>query len=607
MGCPTFTFLPSPQRRQEVERVLQELSQGAKPADELESEAVDIKEEAGRRDKKGTILPGHKHNEEAAQQLAEEAACMANSPGGGTLVVGIDDKNGGIIGADTDPEWLRSRIYDLTERQLTVDVQTVEMRNHLLLVVDVPQAVQPVAYKREYKHRVDARCVPVTLTELMGGLFANLAADPSHQPSQTPISEVTASTEQVLRGQLSKIDPGKARLNRRDLLGRLGLLAGDSEHLNMAGEMLLAVRAQPTIDYARRQVPGGPSISRLLQGGRSLLEEVLEVETEANRHNPISEITDRFQVHRVRAIPERSLREAILNAVCHRDWSLQHPTVVEHIGNHLRVTSPGGFTGGVSERNIITHPSAPRYRTLMAAMRQIGLVEQEGVGVDLMFADMIRLGSRPPLIEALPDPAVRINLYGRPADENWYKLFVNLNPSEARDDVDAALLVWRAAQPESSFLTSLSCADLLQRSHEDAEEALKRVASYNLSPSLSPSGIADGAIGTSPIGTTPLGGGNVERAPLLVPIQVPQGTAPAWQLSNQTKTALGLGRSRDSIECALAWARERSRISSSEYCELTGVAQATATNRLKELAEEGHLVPSSSSGRGRGFHYRPGD
>lgn len=601
MGGPTFTFLPSPQRREEVERVLRGLSQGAVPAHELESAAVDIKEEAGRRDNTGSVLPGPRQNEEAAQQLAEAAACMANSPGGGTLVVGIDDKTGEIIGAETDPQWLRSRIYDLTERQLTVDVQTVEMSSRLLLVVEVPQAVQPVAYKRDYKHRVDARCVPVTLTELMGGLFTNLAADPSHQPSQTPVSEITATAEQALRDQLSKIDPEKARLSRRDLLGRLGLIAGDGEHLNMAGEVFLAVRSLPTIDYSHRQVPGGPSTIRISQGGHSLLEEVLQVEAEANRHNPITEVADGFQVHRVRAIPERSLREAILNAVCHRDWSLQRPTVIEHIGNHFRVTSPGGFPGGVTERNIITHPSAPRYQTLMTAIRQIGLVEQEGVGVDLMFADMIRIGSRPPLIETLTDPAVQINLYGKPADSNWYKLFANLHPPESRDDVDAALLVWRSAQPESPFLTSLSCADLLQRSYEDAEESLKRVASY----ALSPSGAVRGGIGTSPIGTEPIGGDLVDRPPLLVPIQVPRGTPPAWQLSSQARAALGLSRSRDSTKCALAWALERGRISSSEYCELTGVAQATATNRLKELAEEGLIVPSSNLGRGRGFHYRP--
>ncbi|MCY4163161.1 MAG: putative DNA binding domain-containing protein [bacterium] len=577
MSDSTFTFLSPPRRRDALEHVLRELSKGMIAANELESAAVDIKEEAGRRDSKGAILPGNRQNEQAAHQLAEEAACMANSPGGGTLVVGVDDKSGHVIGADTDPQWLRSRIYDLTERQLTVDVQTVEMHSHLLLVVDVPQAVQPVAYKKQYKHRVDARCVPVTITELMGGLFSNLAADSSYQPSQTLVSEVAASAEQALRGQLATIDKEKARLNLRDLLNRLGLIASTSGHLNMAGEMLLAERIAPTIDYTYRRVPGGPSVTRILEGGRSLLEEVLDVEAEANRNNPFTEITDRLQVHRIRAIPERSLREALLNAVCHRDWSLQHPTVVEHIDNHFRVTSPGGLIGGITEANIITHPSVPRYRTLMNALRLMGLVEQEGIGMDMMFAEMVRIGCRPPVITNLPDPAVRVDLYGHQVNENWYKLFYELEPSSARDDVDAALLLWRGAQLRTPFLTSKSCAQMLQRSQVEAEAAINRVAKYRLSR---------------------------QAAPLLVPITVPRGTPSAWQLSPQAKDALGLQTSHESNEWVLAWTRERGRISSGEYCEITGVSQATATNRLKELAAEGYLVPSSSVGRGRGFHYR---
>ena len=578
MSRATFTYLPQPQRREEVERVLRALSEGGASADELESAVVDVKEEAGRRAGDGSIMPGSPHNNEAAEKLAEAAACMANSAGGGALVVGVDDKTGRIIGAETDPQWLRSRIYDLTDRKLVVQVDRVTANGTEILIIEVPQALEPVPYQGKYQHRVDARCVPATRTELMGALFANLAADVSNMPSHTPISSIAPSAIETLRGRMSDDGSPRAALPIRDLLGRLGLVADDGEHMNKAGEMLLAVRQQPAIDYSYRHVPGGPSIVRIMEGGRSLLEEVLAVEARANDHNLVTEITIGLQVHKVWAIPRRSLREALLNAVCHREWSLPGPTVVEHIGNHLRVTSPGGLIGGVTENNIITHHSVPRYRTLMNALRLIGLVEQEGVGVDMMFAEMVRIGSRPPAITALPDPAVRIDLYGQPVHENWYRLFADLEPPRGRDDVDAALLVWRAAQPQSPFLTSESCAPLLQRSQGDTEAALRRVAEYRLA--------------------TP-------GAPLLSPIAVPHDTPGAWQLSPETKAALGLQPGAESGEWVLAWARERGRISSGEYRELAGVSTATATNRLKEMAQQGWLVPSSDAGRGRGFHYLP--
>lgn len=590
----TFTFLPQPRRKEEVERVLQALSNGDIPARDLESQGVDIKEEAGRREKDGSIGPGCPNNEPAAQQLAEAAACMANTAGGGSLIVGVDDKTGRIIGAATDPGWLRSRIYDLTHQKLSVEIQTVKTKKAVLLVIDAPQAVEPVPFRGKYRHRVGTSCVPATLTQLMGGLFADLAADPSHQPSDTPISAVSKTAELALRNQLAGHDPGKTDLPLGDLLNRLGLLTGNGDHLNKAGEMLLSRRDWPAIDYSHRRVPGGPSTVRIAEGGLSLLEEVLEVESMANRYNPVTEITIGVQVHKVRAIPQRSLRESILNAVCHRDWTLPGPTVVEHIGNHFRVTSPGGLIGGVTEHNIITHASAPRYRTLMSAMRRIGLVEQEGVGMDMMFAEMIRMGCRPPLIERMPDPAVRIVLYGQRANELWYRFFMSLGPRSGMDDVDAALVVWRGVRG-SSYLTGRSCADLLQRSERDTEEALRRVAAYTFEFQAALTGSFPDTPEPPP----------VERASVLDPIKVPPNTAPAWRLSQQVRSALGLARISESTETTLAWARERGRISSSEYRQMTGVSGATAAKRLKELAEGGLLKPSSVSGRGRGFHYLP--
>ena len=388
---------------------------------------------------------------------------------------------------------------------------------------------------------------------------------------------MSSRTEALLRDRLASIDPAKAALPLRDLLSRLGLISEDARYLNEAGRILLATSTRPSLDYTYREVPGGPSSARVYDPGRSLLEEIGLVEAVANQNNPVTEITSGFGVHRVRAIPERALREAILNGVCHRDWTDPAPTVVEHIGSEFRVTSPGGFVRGITTDNIITHPSAPRYRTLMNAVRQLGLVEQEGVGVDLMVSDLIRIGSHPPLIELTDDPGVQVILVGRRADEEQYRFFLDLQPRTAFDDFDAALLLWRASQPETPFLTGASCASLLQRSRIDTGNAIRRVAGYR----------------------------TYGDRTLLEKMSTPDGAPPAWRLSRVARTALRVSPPRDPSIAALAWLRERGRISSSEYSELAGVSQPTAIAHLKALVEAGLMRPSWPSGRGRGFHYVP--
>lgn len=574
MSDPGFKFLDPPTPDEEVRRVLQALADGPVFVDDLEANAIDLKEEAGRRTG-SSVVAGQPRNEQVAKQLAEEAACMANTRGGGALIVGVDNKTGELIGADTDPDWLRNRIHELTGGKITATIRVAEVRTFRLLVIVVPQSIEPVAYKNRFRHRQGKKCVEVSSSELLQGLFAGAAADPSYQRSRIPISEISSTTEDQIRRRLAPIDSVKAALDLRTLLTRLGLVFEDTDDLNYAGDILLRTRDTAAVDYIHRSVPGGPSSYRVNDGGYSLLEELDRVEQAAMRHNPVTEITTGFGVQRLRALPQRALREAILNGVCHREWSDREPTTVEHIGNELRVTSPGGFVRDITAANIITHPSVPRYRQLMGAVRQLGLVEQEGIGVDRMVADMIRIGSTPPLIELTPGPAVRVVLAGRPPDERHHLFFNELLPTEATDDVDAALVVYRASQPDTPFITAESCAALLQRTLADATNALCRVATYTT---------ASGSL-------------------VLVPMKVVDSSPPAWLLGSESRSMLGVARASDPSVPALAWAKERGRINSTEYCAMTGLSTPTAVAHLKGLAGAGQITPSSSSGRGRGFHF----
>jgi len=93
-----------------VTSCLDQLRRGVLPSD-AERQRVDVKEEAGRRGAGGRLLPGGRENTKAADQLADEVASMANTPGGGALIVGIEDRTGDLLGTELDAEWLRHQIY----------------------------------------------------------------------------------------------------------------------------------------------------------------------------------------------------------------------------------------------------------------------------------------------------------------------------------------------------------------------------------------------------------------------------------------------------------------------------------------------------------------
>jgi ATP-dependent DNA helicase RecG len=74
------------------------------------------------------------------------------------------------------------------------------------------------------------------------------------------------------------------------------------------------------------------------------------------------------------------------------------------------VSSPGGFVEGINSGNIITHPSRSRHGALTALLAALRVAEREGIGVDRMVRDMIRVGLAPPLVEKVDGPMVRTAL-----------------------------------------------------------------------------------------------------------------------------------------------------------------------------------------------------
>src|SRR5699024_961584 len=119
-----------------------------------------FKEEAGRRGAAGRLLPGTAENTKAADQLADEVAAMANTPGGGALIIGVEDRSGDLLGTDLDIEWLRQQIYRRVE--VAPEIEARVEQGIRLLVIYTAEAREPVDdTSGRIRWRVGAASVPV--------------------------------------------------------------------------------------------------------------------------------------------------------------------------------------------------------------------------------------------------------------------------------------------------------------------------------------------------------------------------------------------------------------------------------------------------------------
>lgn len=76
-----------------------------------------------------------------------------------------------------------------------------------------------------------------------------------------------------------------------------------------------------------------------------------------------------------------ALREAIINAIVHNDFTREIPPVFEIFCNRISMTSYGGLIPGQSVEDFFSCSSMPRNRELMRVFKDVGLVEQLGSGM----------------------------------------------------------------------------------------------------------------------------------------------------------------------------------------------------------------------------------
>lgn len=126
--------------------------------------------------------------------------------------------------------------------------------------------------------------------------------------------------------------------------------------------------------------------------------------------------------------PQGVLREAVANALAHRDYGLVGATVdITVWDDRVEVTSPGPLPGHITPENMRDEHYSRNGR-IMGVLKTMGLVEEYGEGVDLMFREMASRLLEPPAFDTTPT-SVTVTLRNRALvsveDQIWLQLFAD--------------------------------------------------------------------------------------------------------------------------------------------------------------------------------------
>ncbi len=540
------------------------------PADSLESDSLEFKSWNSSGSARKTQI----------REIRETVVAFANASGG-FLVLGISDRKrsraDAIHGvADLDADSLRRNIYDGTEPHILVEVSELKEPEGRVLVVRVPPGMPPhTTSDGVAKIRIGKDSKPLT-----GSNLANLVVSRGRR-------DLTAETLPDVR--LSDLDPDQfarlrrmvradpdrndlAELGNRELAEALGLTS--SRGVTLAAVLLLGSRSalsrsvpRHELVFSRTRGSTGYDVRRDLRAPLlETLEEVRNLLTVNLRVMPIGPAG--FHQLEIPDITWWIAREAVLNALVHRDYFLHQSIHLRLSSGRVEITSPGGFIGGVTAENILRHPPVRRNPLLADVLQTIGLVNRLGLGVDRIFEESLALGKDLPRYEA-DESHVKLVLPTRTHAD--FARFVQdmRNGGEELGVDDLIVLRGLARRP---VLDRWSAAKLLQLSADEAAEILVSLRTRGF---LVPQGRGRGTKYRL-----------ARRHSAL--IESTEGNQDIWLDEESVRLRV------------LAILPERGRLTNAEIRRLSGYSRTQVLKLMRSLREEG-LV--RVRGRGRGAHY----
>lgn len=183
----------------------------------------------------------------------------------------------------------------------------------------------------------------------------------------------------------------------------------------------------------------------------------------------------------------RAFREAVVNALVHRDFNRLGAVHIRLDSSGLTISNPGGFVEGVNLRNLLVADPRSRNPLLADAVKRIGLAERTGRGVDRIFEGMLRYGRPAPDYSLSDDFTVSVFLANAAADLDFLKLVVEQEDKLGTLPIDSLIILSRLR--EERRLTTADLVPSVQKPEASVRATLERLVEAGL---LEPHGAGRG-------------------------------------------------------------------------------------------------------------------
>lgn len=353
---------------------------------------------------------------------AAECCCALSNCGGGLLVFGISDKRPRKVAGSQafdqpertrkglidklkvmvdfqilhDPDGKRVLVFDVAPRPIgsPVQVDGIAWWYEADSLIPMPESIRYRIYQESGFDFSGSICRGATLDDLDDEAVQNFRSRWFQKTGNDRL--LTLTKEQLLRDCGAVTDEG--------ITYAALILFGKHSPLDK-----FLPQSEVVFEY-RDSNASGPAAQReeFRVGFFAFYDRLWDL---VNLRNTKQHYQEGLFIYDIPTFNERVTREALLNAVSHRDYQSSGSVFVRQYPDRLVLESPGGFPIGITLDNILDRQK-PRNRRIAEILALCGVVERSGQGMNLMYELSIRESKQLPDFTGTDDYFVNVTLNG---------------------------------------------------------------------------------------------------------------------------------------------------------------------------------------------------
>jgi len=380
-----------------------------------------------------------KRDDIRTEQLAKDIVAFANVQGG-RILLGVED-DGEITGLQNDKtqEWVLNVFRDKVHPQIILFYEEIQIETDIrVAVVTIATGIsKPYVVRHNNREDVYIRMGDRSELATREQQLRLFASGGLLHVEVLPVAGTSLSTidreriDYYLRTIINDPEMPATDAEWTERLLGLGLMAEDGlgntvcsiaglvcfgitprHYLRQAGLRIMAFSGDDKEYQAQLDVVlDGPLVGRwqTTQSGLRQLVDAGLIEKFSSTIEPFisresGKIDKNMRREKTFFYPWEAIRETVINALAHRDWSRSVDIEVTNYSDHLEVVSPGKLQNSMTISKMVAGQRSPRNTLIMEILRDYGYVDSRGMGVRTKVIPLMKKFNQiDPIFEATDD------------------------------------------------------------------------------------------------------------------------------------------------------------------------------------------------------------